>query len=436
MFFIQIIIMFLILILFYYKNSILYKKKNILIKNIKKLKFLKGKVKNKTSLLKILFNIYNKKFYFPIVNFQNFTLFTNNKKFIYSFIKDINNAIKNIYIIFYIWKPSYLIDKISLSLIDAARRGVSCKIILDSLGSFLFFRTYWPNLMNQEGIEIVEYLNIKKFFINRIDLRQHKKLILIDDSIIYLGSMNLVCNNFYKNIFNKYIDLMVKIKSLMLMEIMKNIFFHDWELETGVDYNINNYLLKMGNNYNYNSCISTIQVINSSPGIPKNIIYNYLCNLILLTKKRLIIITPYFIPDSKLLNILCDLSCKGIKIIILLPKINDSFLVFWANRFFFETLLSFKIKIYLYQKEFLHTKMILIDENISLIGSMNFDFRSIWLNFEIALIIEDKLLNKKLFKVYKKYISESKLINLDVWKKRTLYKKIIENFIILGKVFL
>ncbi len=400
------------------------------IKNISKLKFIYKKNKNK------LFNLCFNNTYIPPVNYNNLILFYKNKKLVNSIIKDINSSVNNIYIIFYIWEPSFLSNKIILSLIRASHRGVDCKIILDFLGSSSFLKTIWPLVMRKHGIEIIEYSKFYFFevFFKRIDLRQHKKIILIDSYITYIGSMNLVDYKNFKEYLNlgKWIDLMVKIDGFLVNKIMKLIFFYEWEIETGniiIDNKINFKSINKKSN-------KLIQIINSSPGLPNNFINNVLLNIIYSTKKRLVITTPYFIPSNLLINAICFIANRGVDVNIILPKKSDSFLVYWSSQYLFEKLYLSNIKIYLYKKNFLHSKSILVDTNISMIGSINFDIRSIWLNFEIASVIYNRHVNKKLYKINKKYISKSQLVNYNFLKNKTLYEKICENFSYFFRSFL
>ncbi len=430
-FFILNLILFFILIIYnlFYNIYILKNHErsySIWIKNISRLNFL---YKNNFLFKKLIFNLCFNKICIPPVNFDKLFFFTKNKKIIYSLINDINLSVDNVYIMFYIWEPNYLSNKIALSLIKASCRGVNCKIILDSIGSRNFFKTMWPIIMNKYGIKIIEYSKFNFFEIlsKRVDLRQHKKIILIDDYITYIGSMNLIDSKKFKKYLNlgKWIDLIVKIESIFLNKIIKLIFYYEWELETG------NIILEKRKKYTINKIIKNkklIQVITSGPGLPNNLIHRSLINIIFSTKKRLIITTPYFVPSSFLIDAICTIADKGIEVIIILPKKSDSFLVYWSSRYFFKDLLSCNIKIYLFKKDFLHSKSILVDDNITIIGSINFDMRSIWLNFEIALIIYDNLVNKKLYEIQKKYISQSKLIKFNFWKKRNIYKKFFEKF--------
>ncbi len=390
-----------------------------------------------TKINKKLFGLYFNKLNIPPVIFNEILFFTNSEKLFFSLIKDINSSIKSIYIIFYIWEPGYLSNKVAYSLIRASYRGVCCKIILDSVGSLNFFKTIWPKIMLKAGIKIVESLKFSflNFFLRRIDLRQHKKIILIDDNITYIGSMNLVDPNFYKEYIGieGWVDLVVKVNSFFLIYIMKIIFSYDWELETGNNIFSKKEILSFYKKSKYKKknvkLNNLIQVITTGPGLPNNLLHRSLLNIIFSTKRRLIITTPYFIPSDFLIDAICTVADRGVDVSIIIPDKNDSFLVYWASRYLIEPLLVSNVKIYFFKGSFLHTKTILVDSNISLIGTINFDMRSIWLNLEVALIIDDVYTNRKLFKINKKYISQSKLLNFYSWQKRSNLKKILEKII-------
>ncbi len=395
---------------------------------------------NKESVLSFLkyknyvFNFCFHKTNIPPVFFKKIFFFKNNKKLISSLIKDINCSTKSIYIIFYILESCAFLDKVLLSLVKASHRGVVCKIILDSIGSIKFFKTIWPKIMIDAGIELVESFKFSflNFIFNRLDLRQHKKFILIDSNITYIGSMNLIDSNNFKKYLNlgKWIDLMIKIKGSFLLQIMKLIFSYDWELETGVCILNKNFFLNFKNIYmNKKKKISKIiQVVNYSFGLPKDLIHKSLLNIIFSAKKRLVITTPYFVPTKYLLDAIFMIAKKGINVKIIIPNKNDSFLLYLVNNVFLKYLLLKNIQVYIFKNGFLHTKTILIDHNISIIGSINFDIRSILLNFEIALIIDNISINKRLYNINKKYISQSKLINKNNFKNKFVIKNILSNF--------
>ncbi|WP_041069037.1 cardiolipin synthase [Candidatus Ishikawella capsulata] len=348
---------------------------------------------------------------------------------IQSIIQDIQHANHNIEMIFYIWKPGGRVDEIAKSLIAASQRGIYCRIMLDSVGSISFFRSCWPVIMRQAGIEVVEVLklSIRSFFFRRIDLRQHRKMILVDNYIAYTGSMNLVDPKLFKhNIgIGQWVDIMVRIEG-PISTLMSFVYSCDWEIETGKRI----LAPSLGNNMVIASCEKEliIQLIGSGLNFPEDMIHQSLLTIIYSARKQLVITTPYFIPSNDIIYAICAAAMRGVNVIIILPLYNDSIFVKWASRVFFSELLEAGVKIYQYEKGFLHTKTIIVDEQLSILGTINIDMRSLWINLEIALVIDNTVFSKQLAKIQQDYISCSQQLDIHLWYKRRWWKYIIEQF--------
>ncbi|WP_044026207.1 cardiolipin synthase [Candidatus Blochmanniella vafra] len=351
-----------------------------------------------------------------------------------SLIQDIELAQHRIDMIFYIWEPGGLVDYISKKLIIAAQRGVKCRLILDSVGCINFFNSSYPKILQQAGINIVKALHISllHIFLRRMDLRQHRKMILIDSHIAYTGSMNMVDPNLFKKHIGigEWIDIMLRIDG-PVTSAMGIIFAFDWEMETGehiMPLLLNTPYLTTKKNLIPKSTKNqhTIQIIPSGPGFPEGIIHQVLITLLYKAQKQLIITTPYLIPSDDLLYALCSAAQRGVKVHIIIPQNNDSILVNWASRAFFSELLDAGVFIHQFQTGLLHVKSISIDQKISLIGTVNLDIRSLWLNFEITLLIDSKSFSNDLNKIQQDYIAHSKLIDPKVWANRPYWKQIVE----------
>lgn len=347
-------------------------------------------------------------------------------------IHDINLARKNIEMVFYIWKPGGIIDEVATALIKSSKRGICCKLILDSAGSLEFFRSPWVKIMRNSGIQIVEALKINflKIFFRRMDLRQHRKIILIDNYITYTGSMNLADPRFFKKHsgVGEWIDLMIRLIG-PVASMLSIIYSSDWEMETGkknvplLPNQKHIFLKKLYKEH------SAIQVIPSGPDFKSNIIHQVLLISIYSARKQLIITTPYLVPSDEIINAICTAAQRGVEVNIIIPKNNDSILVQWASRAFFSELLDAGVKIYEFEKGLLHSKSILIDNQLSLIGTFNLDMRSLWLNFEITLAIDDTKFSRKLLLIHNQYIKNSKLLDPNDWQLRSYWKQIIEKFV-------
>jgi len=354
-------------------------------------------------------------------------LLTNTKKIMQVLIRDIYLARKNIEMVFYIWKPGGIADDVAIALIESAKRGIQCRLMLDSAGSIEFFQSPWVTIMRKSGIQVVEAFkfSLLRIFLRRIDVRQHRKIVLIDNYITYSGSMNLVDPFLFKQSsgIGQWVDLMTRIEGPIAATIGM-IYSCDWEIETGLKIlpQLPNEKI-LENKYNKNA---SVQVIASGPGFPEHMIHQALLTAIYAARNELIITTPYLVPSEDLLQAICTAAQRGVEVSIIIPLYHDSILVKWASRVFFSELLEAGVKIYQFQKGLLHSKSILVDQQLSLIGSVNLDMRSLWLNFEITLVIDDIHFGKSLFYIQNKYISDSQLLDKKVWSMRAYWTRILE----------
>jgi len=321
-------------------------------------------------------------------------LLTDSDDVMQALIRDIQLARHNIEMVFYIWQPGGMADQVAESLMAAARRGVHCRLMLDSAGSVTFFRSPWAAMMRNAGVEVVEALkvNLMRVFLRRMDLRQHRKMVMIDNYIAYTGSMNLVDPRFFKQDagVGQWVDLMARMEG-PVATAMGIVYSCDWEIETGKrllppppDLNIMPFEQASGH---------TIQTIASGPGFPEDLIHQALLTSVYAAREYLIMTTM---------------------------------LVGWASRAFFTELLAAGVKIYQFEGGLLHTKSVLVDGQLSLVGTVNLDMRSLWLNFEITLVIDDAGFAADLAAVQDDYISRSRLLDVRLWVKRPLWQRIAE----------
>ncbi|WWO99727.1 MAG: cardiolipin synthase [Candidatus Dasytiphilus stammeri] len=358
-------------------------------------------------------------------------LLTSTDDIVKSLIQDIQLARNNIQIVFYIWQPGGITNRVADALITAAKRGVHCRLMLDSAGSRSFFHSTLVSIMRNAGIEIVEALRVSllRIFFRRLDLRQHRKMVLIDNCIAYTGSMNLVDPRIFKQQakVGQWIDLMVRMEG-PITNMMAIIYSCDWELETG--HRILPFHPDLSSKISSSSPTTSqpaaIHVIASGPDYPDYMIHKALLTAIFSARHAIIMTTPYFVPSDDLLHALCIAAERGVDVRIILPYCNDSILVGWASRAFFTELLKAGVKIYQFQGGLLHTKSVQIDGQLSLIGTVNFDMRSLWLNFEITLVIDDNNFGNDLSFIQENYITSSILIDVKSWLCRPYWQRVLE----------
>lgn len=172
----------------------------------------------------------------PALSGNSLSLQSSPNEILRSIIEDIEHAQSSIRMVFYIWHPGGLADSVASALIRAAKRGVNVKVLLDSAGSPRFFSSDWHTMMKQAGVEVVQALEVSpwRIFLRRLDLRQHRKIIVIDEKVAYTGSMNLVDPAHFKQDsgVGQWIDIMIRITG-PTVNVLSAIHCWDWEVETG-----------------------------------------------------------------------------------------------------------------------------------------------------------------------------------------------------------
>ncbi len=362
----------------------------------------------------------------PMLSGNGLTLLQDTDGILSAMQEDIRNARSSCYLEFYIWHAGGRADDIAFELMAAARRGVDCRVLLDSVGSAGFFRSHWPRRLRAAGVKLVEVLPVGplRILFERQDLRMHRKLVVIDDDVAYAGSMNMVDPSCFKQDagVGEWVDIMLRIRG-PIVPILWSLFVWDWEMETGER------LLEQLE-YHPISCLDNqlkMQLLPSGPFMGGDAIQQSLLTAIYQSSRRLVLITPYFVPDDSLVAALCSAADRGVEVQLVLPAKNDSRMVNYACNAFFDELLAAGVEIHWYQAGLLHTKCVLVDHQFALVGTVNLDRRSLWLNFEMTLLIDDGQVMGELLHLADNYLMHSKRVSWLEWRKRPLRQRILEN---------
>lgn len=323
-------------------------------------------------------------------------------------IKDINQAKQFCHLEFYIWEVGGLADEMSQSLAAAAKRGVQCRILVDAVGARGFLKSSQAAELRAQGAEIHAALpvNLMRAFLYRFDLRLHRKIVVIDNEIGYVGSQNMADPKIFRRGagFGEWIDAMVRVRG-PAVDALEMVFSEDWQFETtrpSADKIIDEKLpipSPQGK--------TIVQVVPSGPGIDAEAVTQILLNAIYMADKFLTITTPYFVPDESLQRALISAARRGVQVTMIVPMHIDSKLVRLAGRPFLRELAKVGVRIVGFRKGLLHTKSITIDNDTSFFGSLNLDPRSLNLNFEIMLALYDKAFTSELIALQKEYIAHS-----------------------------
>lgn len=362
----------------------------------------------------------------PVIAGNNIELFTSSLKILQLFVDEINQAKKTLHLEFYIWALGGDADRVGEALIAAAKRGVVCKVLLDSLGSKDWFKSTWPTRFRDAGIEVTEALPIQigRFQFRRADLRLHRKIFVIDNAIVWTGSMNMVDPRSFKQDsgVGEWVDAMVRIEGPVASQ---------FELTFSFDWSVDNPKITHFNDVapatTPTEGRALAQEFSSGPVYRDDILYQVLLSAIMDARKELTITTPYFGPDDGLIQALMAAAGRGVNVTLIVPKLNDSTLVAWSSRSFYADLMNAGVNIAEFDGGLLHTKSLLIDKRVAIFGSVNFDQRSLRLNFEISLIVYNDEFCAKLETLIDSYLAQSDMVNPVSWAKRPRWRVLLEN---------
>jgi cardiolipin synthase len=362
----------------------------------------------------------------PVVAGNHIELYTNSLEILQQFIAAINGAKKSLHLEFYIWALGGDADQVGESLIAASKRGIECRVLLDSLGSKDWFKSKWPARFRNAGIEVTEALPIQigRFQFRRADLRLHRKIFVIDGAVAWTGSMNMVDPRTFKqgSGVGEWIDALIKVEGPVVSQFELTFLF-DWSVAT----------TRITRFDDPEPQITTragemlAQEFASGPVYRDDILYQVLLSAIMDARKELTITTPYFGPDDGLIQALMAAANRGVNVTLIVPKLNDSTLVAWSSRSIYSDLLGAGVNIAEFHGGLLHTKSLLIDKRIAIFGSVNFDQRSLRLNFEISLIVYNEDFCVRLEELIDSYLERSDMVNRAIWEKRPRWRILMEN---------
>lgn len=359
-----------------------------------------------------------------------------------SILEDIGKSTSTCHLQFYIWEEGGRVDRIIDALIEAASRGVTCRILLDSIGSRRFLKSKTAALMKSRGVKVQESLpsGILRLFFSRIDIRNHRKIVVIDGKVAYTGSQNMVDPDVFKQEagVGNWIDVMVRVEG-PVVESLAGTFISDWFLETDVGQFSSESLIndiqavkRVGDIQTRPAAgSSAVQLVPSGPGFAPETIHSLLLTTIYAARRELIMTTPYFIPDEPLLAALKAAAQRGVNVKIIVPNKNDSILVKYASRARYEDLVEAGVKFFLFEGGLLHSKTITIDRTFSLFGSVNLDMRSFWLNFEATLFVYCETFTNNLLEIQINYLKQSKELDITTFSQRNVIEKFKENLSLL-----
>ena len=350
-------------------------------------------------------------------------------------IDDIDAAKESCFLEYYIWEVGGLADDVAMALQRAADRGVDCRVLVDAVGSRGFLKSKQKKNLVEHGVHIREALPASLFraLFYRFDLRLHRKIVVIDGAIAYAGSQNMADPRKFQAGagFGQWIDAMARIRG-PAVDALAMTFYMDWMLES-FDQESFDQQKRLENEsqrwVDANEGVSAVQVLPSGPGTESDAINQALLTAIYMAQHRLFITSPYFVPDENLQTALLTAAGRGVEVTVLVPAKVNSMLVKMASRIFLRELAEGGVRVAQYEAGMLHTKSVVIDDDVCLFGSLNMDPRSLHLNFEITLLVYDNPFTGSLLELQSRYLEDSRIVPKEELAVHSFPVRVVENCI-------
>ncbi|GAA1490041.1 cardiolipin synthase [Brachybacterium sacelli] len=345
---------------------------------------------------------------------------------------DIRTAQHEVHVLFYIMALDAVTEDFFAALAEVADRGVKVRALYDHLGSLTHGSVYraMRRHFDAHGIEHYPMMPVKLFrdgAFQRPDLRNHRKLLIVDGQIGWLGSQNMIAAHYNKRANIRrglhWQETMARLRGPIVSE-MNLLFSTDWYYESSEQLPMETVVTTPEDTSGTYEC----QLVPSGPG------FVFENNLLLFNQlfysagQRISAVSPYFVPDESMLAALVTAARRGVDVELFVSEIGDQFLVFHAQRSYYTALLQAGVRIWLYQAPtILHAKHVTIDDSVTVIGSSNMDIRSFLLDMESSMMIGGTDFMAKMHEVENAYRSRSRELTLEEWEQRPVPMRLLDN---------
>ncbi len=366
----------------------------------------------------------------PIAGDNAATLISDYQQSLDAMAEAIRRATRYVHVEFYILQSDDSTDNFFRALEEAAGRGVVVRVLLDhwaNRGKPRYKRTL--RRLDAMGAHWHLMLPVQPLRgrYQRPDLRNHRKLLVIDGDVAYMGSQNVTDSsyNLRKNIRRglHWVDLMVRVEGPVVASI-NAVFLSDWYSETDETLRHEIDLFSVTSGPGDLDC----QIVPSGPGFDFQNNLKLFLGLLFAAQERIIIVSPYFVPDEALLLAITTACQRGVHVELFVSEEGDQAMVYHAQRSYYEALLRAGVVIWMYRKPFiLHSKSVTIDDEVAVIGSSNMDMRSFGLNLEVSMLVRGEEFVRDMRGVEDQYRRLSRQLTIEEWRRQPLRSTILDN---------
>ena len=347
-------------------------------------------------------------------------------------IDAIDAARDHVHVLFYIWIDDTSGRRVAAALCAAARRGVACRVIVDAIGSRRFTRSVAWRQMQADGVGLVVAMptgfSPLRALSRRLDLRNHRKIVLIDNEIGFTGSRNAADMAFsLKPKYAPWVDIWLSVEGPVVRQ-MQGVFLADWMSYTGRD--LGEEMLDAVPAVDDPGLVA--QVLATGPDRRAGNVSDCILAMLAVARKQVVITTPYYVPTVALDTAIQACARRGVAVTLILPARNDSLLVRGASEGFYFGLLRAGVQILLFEQGLLHAKLVTVDGRVAMLGSGNLDRRSFELNYEMNLVVAGESFTGELDQRQQSYAARSRVLALAEVESWSFWRRIRNNLLALA----
>lgn len=323
-------------------------------------------------------------------------------------------ATHHVHLEYYIWEPDRIGTRLRDALVERAKAGIEVRMLVDGTGAN-GLRRRWLRPLRDAGVQVAFFNPVTLRTLRgrrRADFRTHRKIVVCDGTIGFTGGMNIVDNHSEEFGKDYWRDTHLKFEGVAVAA-MQRAFLEDWHFAAGqVPVLSAAYFPAVPAAPAPSAAHDAVQVVASGPDTDAFAIHKTFFSAIMSARDRVWITTPYFVPDQAITAALVGAALQRVDVCLIVPRKGDSRIVDWAARSYFEELLRHGVRIYEYVPRFNHAKTMVIDDEVSIVGTANLDYRSFRLNFEIVAVVYGKTLAAELAAAFRADLAVSHEVTL------------------------
>ncbi|WP_410512661.1 cardiolipin synthase [Paenibacillus sp. BR2-3] len=359
----------------------------------------------------------------PISFTSETRILTNGEETFGTLLLELRQAEHHIHMEYYIFRSDHIGTRIQQVLIEKARAGVTVRFLYDAVGSLGLSKAFLKELIDA-GVQVAAYGQSTSFLSSRVNYRNHRKIVVIDGDVGFLGGLNVGDEYLSRSKtygFWRDTHMLVRGEAVRTMQI---IFLQDWMHTTGEKIMEQDYLSPK---LRYVAGDGAVQIIASGPDNERRSLKNIFFSMITSAQKSVWIASPYFIPDEDILTALRVAAMSGLDVRLLFPAKPDKWLPFLASHSYFPALLDSGVKIFEYEKGFIHSKLLIVDGEIATIGTANMDMRSFHLNFEVNALLLQTDSVKRIVADFERDLLSTRQIVEETFMDKRLHERLLES---------